>query len=322
MCGIVYYKDFNNNKVNNRIIKQYYAQKSRGSSGFGFLAVGKIARRYRYTTEYDTKMALLSNNSSEMIFHHRLPTSTKNTLNSAHPIKISKGKHNYYLVHNGIISNTQAIYNRYKKQNKLQTQVGQTFNDSEMLLWEISALLENKIKPKDFNVNGSYAFIVLKTDKHNKPISLYFCRNGNPLKMHYDKDYFSLSSEGEGQDIEYRTLYRYDYKDSTITQMYDLPNNYTSFGSYYGNSYYNDTAQDIDTTEQDTPTELQMLEQDIKDLKEHKHKLSAKLRGYKSLEKIDAVAEIEKEIADTDLDIAELSNEYMNLQRNMEMIFN
>jgi glucosamine 6-phosphate synthetase-like amidotransferase/phosphosugar isomerase protein len=210
-----------------------------------------------------------------MLFHHRLPTSTKNTFNSAHPIKIAKKNNNYYLIHNGIISNVESIYNKYKDTNKLTTQVGQYFNDSEMLLWELSALLEKEIEIKDFKVNGSYAFIVLKTDKNNKPISLYFCRNGNPLKMHYDSEYFSLSSEGEGSDIEYKTLYRYDYKDSTITKMYDLPSGYETVGSYY-NDYYNSKAQDLDTTEQDTPSELDMLAQDIKDLKGHRNKLKTK----------------------------------------------
>ena len=70
--------------------RRYTAQKSRGVRGFGYIAVenGKIKRVVRSTTEAGIERELKQETASEILFHHRLPTSTPNVEDSTHPIVI------------------------------------------------------------------------------------------------------------------------------------------------------------------------------------------------------------------------------------------
>ena len=80
----------------------YFSQKERGVNGYGFYNVNKgVYKRSKY--EHDILGELHKNPGNEILFHHRKPTSTSNTENTAHPLcsKDNFEKHNYYMVHNG-----------------------------------------------------------------------------------------------------------------------------------------------------------------------------------------------------------------------------
>ena len=250
MCGIIYAKSFENKNVNRRIRKMYFRQKSRGTDGYGFLAINsKSFKLVRTIYEHDIMSKLKQIQAKEIIFHHRIPTSTKNSSNTNHPIvAISKNySHNYYLVHNGIISNDESIKKEHYELGIKYSTVEKNgrFNDSECLLHDLALYLEGIKDENEFKVAGSVAFILLQTNKLNQPVALYFGRNHyNPLKIDYDKDEFIiLSSEGNGKDIDPNILFRFDYKSKEITtKQFEFPSysytcSYSRSGDYYDNDY-------------------------------------------------------------------------------------
>lgn len=117
------------------------------------------------------------------------------------------------MVHNGVIWNDDEV---------AKTQIGEgvsyvsrqydgRFNDSEVLMYDLADVIEGK-KDK-LSVEGSIAFIMIQLDDSGKRKALFFGRNsGNPLKIMKYKDGFSLTSEGEGINIEPNKLFKYDYK--------------------------------------------------------------------------------------------------------------
>ena len=87
MCGIIYAKNLAGKEPVNNLIKVLYQnQKDRGRDGFGFVGLdtAKITT-YRATKEKGIMGFLNKNPYSEILFHHRNPTSTENTLKSTHP---------------------------------------------------------------------------------------------------------------------------------------------------------------------------------------------------------------------------------------------
>jgi hypothetical protein len=82
MCGIIYYKSFNPEMtVNDLVISHYLRQRERGHEGFGFIGVtGNRIITCRATAESGIINYLNKYPLTEILFHHRLQTSTTNTI--------------------------------------------------------------------------------------------------------------------------------------------------------------------------------------------------------------------------------------------------
>lgn len=263
MCGIVYVSRKDGKRAGKMTFKRYKRQQARGTDGFGFVGFGKdkIDIVTRTENEDGISKKLDKNNSDTILFHHRLPTSTPNLAEMAHPIKVEnkKLKYIYYVVHNGIISNDDELKKKHNKMGfsyttamvrklKIFTQKNKTieredfFNDSESFAIDLALYLEGK--QKNLKSEGSIAFIALKTTKKGKPLNLYYGRNsGNPLRIESDKTFFCLRSEGSGYLIMPDVLYNYNYKTEETDQLsVDIGDYSFSYSSGYYPSGYGESG--------------------------------------------------------------------------------
>src|SRR4051812_11361997 len=98
MCGIVSVASLKGYPVNKLVRKQFEAQKHRGVEGFGVFDYQE-KNLIRSTTERGIKKWLKRYPSSNILFHHRLPTSTDNVKNACHPFSTKDVfRTNYVLV--------------------------------------------------------------------------------------------------------------------------------------------------------------------------------------------------------------------------------
>ncbi len=219
ICGIVYAHDFNGKPVNNGILQQFDKQRSRGVEGFG-LFDGDYQNIVKESKEDSILKWLVKYDSSMILFHHRRPTSTINVKRAAHPFSTKDyfGDTQYILVHNGMIWNSDDLFDEHIKEGIQYQSLLQdgTFNDSEALLWDMALYLEGK--QDKLNVEGGIAFICIKKVK-GKLTKMFFGRNSNPLNMKLDKNGISLSSEGEGEPIESNNLYIFNYDNNKVSKM-------------------------------------------------------------------------------------------------------
>lgn len=228
MCGIIYGKSFTNNPINQHILDQYTAQRSRGYEGFG---VFDAEYDNLIKTPHESKILkwLETYPSQELLFHHRFPTSTANVKNAAHPFSTKDHyKTEYILVHNGIVWNDDELATAHYDNGIEYTSIQNdgSFNDSEALLWDVARYIEGE--QQELVACGSIAFICMALNpKGNK---LYFGRNhGSPLKLYHSRKRLILSSEGKGQEIEAHKLYCYDYASRKITKLaLIIPSGYSS----------------------------------------------------------------------------------------------
>ncbi len=243
MCGIIYFKQRENKPMLKKLKKLYKAQKHRGSQGFGFVTINnrKISALTRSKNEADIFKELSACRDPEVLFHHRLPTSTPNTTNTAHPIPVinDKLKYAYYVVHNGIVGNCDITKKKYEADGFKYTteleygcysngtfypdkQRTSRFNDSESLAIDVALAIENNLSKLDSL--GSIAFMALQVDKETKQaVRLYFGRNDrNPLKIDLTNQYIKISSEGSGELVEEHKLHYLDYETGEIVTERDL----------------------------------------------------------------------------------------------------
>lgn len=214
MCGIVYGNNFLGQDVTNQIIEQFKKQRNRGTSGFGFFL--PQTNRLTHNTREGRILSLLKReNTKEVLFHHRLPTSTANVRNACHPFSTKEyfGDHSYILVHNGMISNTEALAKKHAEygiEYVSKQRLNDKFNDTEALLWDVAMVLEGW--QEELEAQGSIAFVAVKLNKEKKPIAVYFGRNNrNPLKVKLTKTSLFISSEGEGKEVEPDMLHEFNY---------------------------------------------------------------------------------------------------------------
>lgn len=219
------------------IEKRYRSQKTRGKQGFGFVSLnnGDIMNHWRAEGEERILKEMREQKCDEILFHHRMPTSTPNLWECAHPIKVDHEclNHNYYVIHNGVISNADKLKEGHDKLGfKYTTEISQNwltkegnfyhtdkkFNDSESLAIELARDIDIDGLGVP-GVNGSIAFIVLQTTKFTKKATrLFWGKNfGSPLKFQRNEIYMSLTSEGHGQDVKEHELNCYDYATGKIT---------------------------------------------------------------------------------------------------------
>jgi glucosamine 6-phosphate synthetase-like amidotransferase/phosphosugar isomerase protein len=308
MCGLIYAKRTDLKLAKKLILKRYEKQKTRGRDGFGFIEIkdGIVGNEFRSEEEKDIKTFLNSSESDEILFHHRFPTSTPNFIESTHPIKISHESliYDYYVVHNGVISNDSELKTKHNEQGfKYTTEIlkqyvtsGNTYtetmwNDSEAFAIDLCQSIETG---KNIESKGSIAFIALQYDKvTNKEVALYFGRNEkNPLKIEFSDYIFCLSSES-GREIKANQLNRYDCETNVFTteeknigvvEVYNWQNNYkqSDFGfKHDGKDKWNDLDDDIKKLEdkkikdtdsyyqamQDLYDDIELLEDDIRQAK-------------------------------------------------------
>jgi len=225
MCGIIL--KINNGKgkdhVNRDILEQFEDQRSRGTQGFGSIFInekGEIIIK-RATSDILAVMDLYHTPSKAIMFHHRAPSSSRNKISQAHPIKITDAslKHDYYFMHNGIVSNHEERKKEHddmgwqyttEVEDDTYTKKETMCNDSETLGIDIARFIEGE--EKHITACGSAAFFMLQVDKETaKAKRIFFGRNeGNPLKLAKTRGEIMLSSEGKGEDVNQDTLYSFD----------------------------------------------------------------------------------------------------------------
>lgn len=242
MCGIIYvdFRQSNLKKSGKRMAvleRLYDAQKSRGSDGFGYVSIkdGEVIAFDRAESVDTIKRSLYQNMGDIVLFHHRFPTSTENVAELNHPLPIIHEMldYNYFVVHNGVIHNPDAVKKEHAKLginystlheeissecinipffNKKSVQKNSTvikFNDSEALAWDLALMIEGKIP--NIRTYGTNAFIVLQVEKKtNKVTKVFYGHNaGNPLCLSTTKEITSLRSVG-GESIDTNLLFSFD----------------------------------------------------------------------------------------------------------------
>lgn len=236
MCGIVYSKSFNGRSVVPTIVERYKAQRHRGTNGFGFFL--PASNRLTHNVKEGRILSLLKHreDESEVLFHHRFPTSTANVRNACHPFSTKDVfENNYVVVHNGVLRNESELKKKHDTQGigYVSLQDNGRYNDSEALAYDVAQYLEGF---KDtIDATGSIAFIAIKRDKAGKPVTLFFARNSSsPLKMKRTRFSLTLSSEGEGELVDTNTLYSMSYDTLEITKRpCVIGTGWTSYNSGY-----------------------------------------------------------------------------------------
>ena len=258
MCGICYVRRLDSKLASKMIEKRYRKQKERGSEGFGYVAIcDNIVKVYRRSaTEKSIIEKLNEETATEILFHHRFPTSTPNFAEASHPIKVDNEKlsHIYYVVHNGIISNDDELKPQHEAEgykyttelvqkwrnggNTIQKQI--MWNDSEALAIELAKDLDGEALGIP-QMTGSIAFIALQVDKKSKEVTkVFFGRNsGNPLKLETVKGQFiGITSQGSGINIKENTLYTIDNRTNEVEEKaYTIGVTYRYAGYNYTDDY-------------------------------------------------------------------------------------
>lgn len=237
MCGIVYAKSLVGKPVHKTVLEKYLAQRSRGTDGFGFYS--PETDRLTHNVREGRILSLLRRNrkATEILFHHRMPTSTANVRNACHPFSTKDYfKHNYVIVHNGVLWNEDSLRREHEQRgiDYISEQDNGDFNDSEALAYDIARYLEGEVPV--ITAEGSIAFIAIKRTLSGKQIGVYFGRNtGNPLIMQKNKSMFTLSSEGKGTLIDPDTMYFYDYATGELSRS---PCRFPSLSRSYSTGYW------------------------------------------------------------------------------------
>lgn len=223
MCGIIAEFNKKNKKANDFIINQFEEQHARGQRGFGIIRINKKGEtkidRACETTKFLLDLYLKP--SPMIIAHHRTPTSTPNWLDQTHPIIVSNKilKNDYYIIHNGIISNDTELHKKHKElgfkytteyQEEYYNEIKSKWNDSESLAIELALFIENKITA--IGIDNGAAFIVLQINKKTKKAKKVFFgknRGSSDLNINKTKEYLRISSEGEGEKVEENILFSF-----------------------------------------------------------------------------------------------------------------
>lgn len=240
MCGIVYRQSLTNVDISYDILQMYKNQRHRGYEGFGFY-VPRQNKLVHSPDEQAIIKKLKSTNATEILFHHRLPTSTDNVQNACHPFKVTIDKTDYYVVHNGYLFNQDELRKRHYKKGYQYSSVQPDgrYNDSEALAYDLALYLSGK--QRKLYSEGAIAFIVYTKD------AVYFGRNtDSPLVYHINDKYITIRSEGKGNTAKPDTLYKLKNNKLTTRKLVIPGYSYTNsvWGAwaepdevYYTNTY-------------------------------------------------------------------------------------
>lgn len=257
-----------------RAMTQYDFQKSRGSDGFGFVALQgtHFLGVHRATTEKQIRKKLaeiIKHKPTAILFHHRFPTSVPNYTQTAHPILIRKDEwqHDYYLIHNGVIAHTDAEVDEIRKQgyafstevttSRLHTTADgmqyifddeKEVNDSEVLGYHLAMFIETGSATN--MPGGSKAFCMVQVTKKTQAARVYIGRNyANPLKCKAQKNGVLYASEAAGGvDVEVNKLFELD-TDGAVQHVSEL-HMYPAVTTQALPSYNYGRARDYDDIEE------------------------------------------------------------------------
>lgn len=229
MCGLMYLKSLDGRLAGPRLWKRYEHQKTRGTEGYGFIEIGKPLV-YRAQHEAEAKKLIDDCHGTEILFHHRKPTSTVNVVEATHPIVIKHKtlKSIFYVIHNGVISNPDELKKKHealgfkyrtviKTRNEYKTveqryygEWSEEYNDSEALAHELALYFAGK--QTEIEANGSIAFICLETDKKGKPLWLHYGHNAlSPLFVEHNNNLLAIKSAGGGKEVPIHKIYSISY---------------------------------------------------------------------------------------------------------------
>ena len=219
MCGLIGAFNTGPNKtpVNEAVLHQFENQQERGVKGFGIIKIDdkmewKVDRategfKFMYDIHQDPVRA--------MIMHHRIPTSSDNKMEQTHPLLVDNDtlKHNYLLIHNGVVSNDDELKEEHEKLGFVYKTIDkdgtwEKYNDSECVAIEVARFIEGQTGM--VGIQGSAAFICLQINrKTNKVMKLFFGRNDStsPLNMAKTRNKLFLSSTGPGTEVKPFKLY-------------------------------------------------------------------------------------------------------------------
>jgi len=256
MCGIISIikKEEDGIPTNTTISTMLTNQITRGQQGFGYVSFDDVVTAYtRRTTRTEIEAVMENNKSKSIMFHHRLPTSTPNYADCAHPIRVSHEElnHDYYVVHNGVISNDGVLRDKHIAlgyeyittiesivKTKNHKQCACRWNDSEALAIDLARFIEGK--SMEIEANGSIAFIALQVNKQtNKVMRVFYGRNSSPLTFKLTDNSLILRSEGETDSISPNVLYCLDIKTWKVESVEVPIGKIMSIGRVYSN-YYDD----------------------------------------------------------------------------------
>lgn len=269
MCGVVWVRRKDGRPAYKSVLKRYHKQKSRGTDGYGYVAIekNKIVAYQRATTEHEIMQLLEKETASEILFHHRNPTSAPNIVETAHPILVAHEKleHSYLVAHNGVTRNTDTLKKEHEAKGfRYMTELVTGFtavqsgnhysngtpkwNDSESLAVETALTLDGK--QDNIGAMGPAAVVGLQVHR-GTIVRRFFYRNAlNPLLHHTDKVMTTVTSAGHG--VEVPTTYIWElHQDGTYgtfgKKLIEPPEYYTGYGNYETLPWYNPKKPDTHT---------------------------------------------------------------------------
>jgi len=264
MCGLIsVFKKNYRKHTGSKVIELYEAQKKRGSEGFGYIAIkdNKIVNIKRSKNDKEIKSLLSKEKADHILFHHRKPTSTENTIGTTHPIFVSNPEleFDYYFAHNGVIRNTDRLkevhekleyvyttehtkntYVQYKNGDKEMLSIEESVhNDSESLAIELARYIDGKVK--DVGAVGAIAFWGLSFNKETNEVNeVYFGKNyGRELSIQDTNKFYSISSE-TGVAVKEMYVFSFKLDDKFSFEQMPLPvNEDRKESTTYHRPYYN-----------------------------------------------------------------------------------
>ena len=281
MCGLAFVATKKQKYTGKRVYDLYTKQKSRGKDGFGYIAIqdGKIVNLKRTLTEEGVKKTIFEETAEIILLHHRYPTSTPNTLGTAHPIFVSNDEleYDYYVMHNGVISNHRSLKNDHDELgyvynteyiektyitynngvSEFLTEGDTKYNDSESLAIEIARYFEGKHHTID--AVGAAAVFVVTLEKGTKNvIDIAYGQNyGRSLARQDKKGWVLIASEGPGKEVPPMKFYHFNPKTFVTTESdMSMDKGYKSQMGYGSNwNGYNTTRKLISPVVNEPPTD-------------------------------------------------------------------
>lgn len=322
MCGIVSVIRLDGKSASRIVRKRYGHQKSRGTQGFGYLAIenGKLKDYVRATTEDEIMKKLKAETAPIIIFHHRQPTSIENIEEGAHPIKVSNEKleHDYYVIHNGVVSNDSELREKhYKDGFRYTTEAhnylvigdktyfrGAEWNDSEALAIEFALYLDGK--KDDMDAKGTHAVMAVQTDKKGNVTGIFAWRSYvADLKIVTNNSFVAISSTN-GQDIDSETMYSFKADGTSTTKKASFYTyQYTAYNRVeYRNDHlfpykkedYHSTAEIINNRAVEKDTWEEELSQYIEELEDDRDDAILMLNSARARNDTDEIARLTLQI--------------------------
>jgi glutamine phosphoribosylpyrophosphate amidotransferase len=178
MCGII----LTNSKT--LLTTKLYEQIHRGTKGAGFMT-SKEVMKSKNIFEVVTNLP----DEGIIAFHHRIPTSTSNTDDTAHPFESPNHK-GWWGMHNGVIYNPQDVI-----PNDLKNTNWWVGNDSQAIVWEAINAIVNNYNGNTIIERKSYGYASLFIMSPDGQFYCYRDQNQPDLFLSISQDKFIISSE-------------------------------------------------------------------------------------------------------------------------------